>query len=45
LIERATCLAAIAITRHNEAGHHGYGGLEGNRPRRRRVLEWPVSMN
>jgi hypothetical protein len=23
LIERATCLAAIAITRHNEAGHGG----------------------
>jgi GAF domain-containing protein len=25
LIERATCLAAIAIKRHNEASHHGYG--------------------
>ncbi len=45
LIERATCLAAIAITRHNEAGHQGYCGLEGNRPRRRRVLAWPVSLN
>ena len=39
LIGRATCLAAIAIKRHNEAGHHGYGLVPG------RVLELPVSMN
>ncbi len=45
LIERATCLAAIAITRHNEAGHQGYCGVEGNWPVRGSVLEWPVSMN
>jgi GAF domain-containing protein len=45
LIERATCLAAIVIKRHNEASHHGYGCIHGNRPRRGRVLEWPVSMN
>jgi GAF domain-containing protein len=41
LIERATCLAAIAIKRHNEASHHGYGCIQGNRPMRGR----PVSMN
>jgi GAF domain-containing protein len=45
LIERATCLAAIAIKRHNAAGHHGYCCIQGNRPVRGRVLEWPVSMN
>jgi len=45
LIERATCLAAIAIKRHNEAGHHGYCCIQGNRPVRGRVLEWPLSMN
>jgi hypothetical protein len=44
LIERATCLAAIAIKHHNEAGHHGYCCIQGNRPLRGRVLEWPVSM-
>ena len=45
LIERATCLAAIAIKRHNETSHHGYGCIQGNRPVRGRMLEWPVSMN
>jgi hypothetical protein len=45
LIERATRLAAIAINRHNEAGHHGYCCIQGNRPVRGRMLEWPVSMN
>ena len=45
LIKRATCLAAIAIKRHNEASHHGYGCIHGNRPRRGGVLEWPVSIN
>ena len=45
LIELATCLAAVAITRHNEAGYQGNCGDEGNRPRRRRVLEWPVSID
>jgi hypothetical protein len=45
LIKRATCLAAIAIKRHNEAGHNGYCCFQGNQPRRGGVLEWPVSMN
>jgi len=45
LIERATCLAAIAIKRHNEASHHGYGCIHRNRPVRGGVLEWPLSMN
>jgi hypothetical protein len=45
LIERATCLAAIAIKHHNEAGHHGYCCIQGNRPVRGRALEWAVSMN
>jgi len=45
LIKRATCLAAIAIKRHNEAGHNGYCRIQGNQPRRKGVLEWPVSMN
>ncbi len=44
-IERAKCLAAIAIERHNEAGRHGRRGLSRNRPVRGRVIEWPVSMN
>ena len=39
LIERAKCVAAMAIKRHNEAGHHGYGLVPG------RVLELPVSVN
>ena len=45
LIKRATCLAAIAIKRHNEAGHNVYCRIQGNQPRRRGVLEWPVSVN
>jgi hypothetical protein len=45
LIERATCLAAIAIKHHNEAGPQGYCRIQGNRPVRGGVLEWPVSMN
>src|SRR5712692_9316621 len=43
LIERAKCLAAIAINLDNEAGHQGNWGMRGNRPVRGRVLEWPVS--
>jgi hypothetical protein len=31
LIERATYLAAIAITRHKEAGPHGKGAVYGKR--------------
>jgi hypothetical protein len=45
LIERAKCLAAIAIKRHNEADHQGNRGVRGNRPVTGRVLEWPVSPN
>ena len=47
LIERAKCMAAIAIKRHHEAGHHDDDGCctHGNRPVRGRVLEWPVSTN
>jgi hypothetical protein len=45
LIERAKCLAAIAIKRHNEASHQGNCGIRENRPVRGGVLEWPVSMN
>jgi hypothetical protein len=44
-IERAKCLAAIAIERHNEASRHGRRGVPRNRPARGRVFEWPVSMN
>ena len=45
LIERATCLAAIAIRHHNAASHHSYSRIHGNRSVPRRVLEWPLSMN
>jgi hypothetical protein len=45
LIERATCLAAIAIKLDNEADHQGNCGMRGNRPVRGHVLEWPVSVN
>jgi hypothetical protein len=45
LIERAKCLAAIAIKRHNESGQSSICGIIGNRSVRRRVLEWPVCMN
>jgi DNA-binding Xre family transcriptional regulator len=43
VIERAKCLAAIAIKRHNEATEQV--NCRGNWPDRRRLLEWPVSMN
>lgn len=33
-IERAKCLAAIAIKRDIEAGHHAHGGVQENSPRR-----------
>ena len=44
-IERAKCLAAIAIKVDQEAAQQGNRGLRANRPVRGRVLEWPVSMN
>jgi hypothetical protein len=45
LIERAKCLAALAIKLDNEADRQGNRGLGGNRPVRASVLEWPVSAN
>jgi hypothetical protein len=45
LIERATCLAAIAIKRYNEAGDDGNCRIHRHRPARRYVPEWPVCMN
>jgi hypothetical protein len=45
LIERAKCLAAIAIKLYNEEDHQGNCGMRGNQPVRARVLERPVSMN
>jgi hypothetical protein len=44
-IERAKCLAAIAIKLDQEAAHQGNGDARENRPVRGRVLPWPVSMN
>ena len=38
LIERTKCLAAIAINRHNEEGHHGNRCIQLDRPLRGRVL-------
>jgi hypothetical protein len=45
LIERAVCLAAIAIKRHNEASARDNCSLRSTMPVRARLLEWPVSMN
>jgi hypothetical protein len=45
LIERAKCLAAIAIKLAKEADHRSKCGMRGNWPARGRVLEWPVSIN
>jgi len=45
LIERAKCLAAIAIEREDEAGHQGHCGKEGHRASPGRLLEWPASRN
>jgi hypothetical protein len=45
LIERAKCLAAIAIKRHNEASDQDDGGGRGNQGARKRALEWPASRN
>ena len=43
LMERAKCLAAIAIERHNEASHQDNGGGRRNQTTRKRALEWPAS--
>jgi hypothetical protein len=45
LIERAKCLAAIAIKRHNEASHQDNGGGRRSQGAQKRVLEWPASRN
>jgi hypothetical protein len=45
LIERATCLAAIAIKCHNEACTPHNFCIQENRPVRGYVFEWPVCMN
>ena len=45
LIERAKCLAAIAIKLENETGQQGNLGTQGNQPVRGHLLEWPVSVN
>ena len=45
LIERAKCLAAIAIERHNEASDQDNGDERRNQTVRKRVLEWPESRN
>ena len=45
LIERAKCLAAIAIKRDDDAAQRGNCAIGGNRPVRGRLLEWPVSLN
>lgn len=44
LIDRAKCLAGMAIKRHNEAPDQGNCGTSGNRPMRGRVVAWPASM-
>jgi hypothetical protein len=45
LIERATCLAAIAIQRHNETSIQGKCGLRDATSNQEWLPEWPVSMN
>jgi hypothetical protein len=45
LIERAKCLAAIAIKLDNGANRHHNRGSRRTIPMRGNVAEWPVSMN
>lgn len=45
LIERAKCLAAIALKFDKEAGRQGNYGTRGHARVRGTVLEWPVSFN
>jgi len=44
-IERAMCLAAIAIQLDDEADRHGPCDMRRNQPLQRRGRDWPVSMN
>jgi len=45
LIERAKCLAAIAIKLDKEAGHQSNRGMREDEPLQERVLEWPHFSN
>jgi hypothetical protein len=45
LIERAACLAAIAIIRYMERGDDGKCGIDGHQPPQGYVPNWPDSMN
>lgn len=45
LIERAKCLAAIAIKHDNEASEEVNCVVERNRPAQGRILAWPDSMS
>jgi len=45
LIERAKCLAAIALRFEKEPGRQGNYGMRGTPRARGTVLEWPVSFN
>ncbi|MGC2528289.1 MAG: hypothetical protein WA639_11110 [Candidatus Acidiferrum sp.] len=45
LIERAACLAAIAIERDANTVHKVNGAIPAKGPARGNVLGWPVSMN
>ncbi|MHB8501920.1 MAG: hypothetical protein ACYDCG_16585 [Candidatus Acidiferrales bacterium] len=45
LIERAMCLAAIAIKFDQEAGRQSNCSMLGKKPMKAAVLEWPVSFN
>jgi hypothetical protein len=45
LVDRAVCLAAIALDRDLAVGHPPYGHLPADRTPRANVLKWPVSPN
>jgi hypothetical protein len=45
LIERAKCLAVIAIERHNKASDQDSGGGPRNLGARKRLVEWRASRN
>jgi hypothetical protein len=44
-IERAKCLAAIAIERHEEEGQEISSGVRAGHPVRGRVIEWPNAIH
>jgi hypothetical protein len=43
-IERAKCLAVIAIKRNEEESQESSSGVRGGRPVRGRVIEWPTAI-